>query len=221
MDDDERLLIFAKFPKKGRVKTRLGLKVGEETAVELYRRFAVDTLALARKAGYAPSIFFHPPEAREAMIAWLGGGFAYEPQEGNSLGDRMYAAFRRAFRDCRRAVLMGTDTPDLPPGVVEEAFRSLKTSDAVIGPAFDGGYYLIGLSSDSLLPDLFGGLPWGSSRVFDLTSRILEEHGLTFSLLPRWRDIDEYDDLKAFFDRWKDAPQGTLATIDYLRDYRW
>jgi hypothetical protein len=155
------------------------------------------------------------------MVEWLGRELAYEPQEGNSLGERMYAAFRRAFRDCRRAVLIGTDTPDLPPSLVEEAFRSLRTHDAVIGPAFDGGYYLIGLSVDSLVPDLFRDLPWGSARVFELTRQIFEEHGLEFHLLPRWGDIDDYDDLAAFFDRWKDLPRGALATIDYLRDHRW
>ena len=221
MDDDERLLIFARFPEKGMVKTRLGRKTGEETAVELYRCFVQDAIALSRKAGYAPLLFFHPPEARDAMIEWLGDGLTYEPQEGNSLGERMYGAFRRAFRECRRAVLIGSDTPDLPPALVQEAFRSLKTHDAVIGPAFDGGYYLIGFSSDSLLTEAFRGLPWGSARVFELTRRIFEEHGLTFHVLPRWRDIDEYDDLAAFFDRWKDLPQGVLATIDYLRDHGW
>jgi rSAM/selenodomain-associated transferase 1 len=221
MDDDERLLIFAKFPEKGMVKTRLGRVTGEETAVELYRCFVRDAISLSRKAGYAPSIFFHPPEAREAMTEWLGRGLAYEPQEGDSLGERMYAAFRRVFRNCRRAVLIGADTPDLPPALVEEAFHSLKTRDAVIGPARDGGYYLIGLSSDSLLPDLFQGLPWGSALIFDLTRRIFEEHGLTLHLLPRWGDIDEYDDLAAFFDRWKGLPQGVLATIDHLRDHGW
>jgi hypothetical protein len=190
-------------------------------ALDLYRCFVTDTVALCRKAGYAPSIFFHPPNSRDALIEWLGRELAYEAQEGNSLGERMYAAFRSVFHGCRRAVLIGTDMPDLPPSLVEEAFRSLETHDAVIGPAFDGGYYLIGLSSDSLSSDLFQGLPWGSALVFELTRRILEEHGLKFSLLPRWRDIDDYDDLAAFFTRWKDLPRGVLATIDYLRDHRW
>ncbi len=221
MQGDERLLVFAKFPGKGMVKTRLARRTGEETAVELYRCFVGDAIALSRKAGYAPSIFFHPPEAREAMIEWLGRDLAYEPQEGNSLGERMYAAFRSAFRACRRAVLIGTDTPDLPPSLVEDAFRSLRTHDAVIGPAFDGGYYLIGLSSGCLVPDLFQGLPWGTAPVFELTRHIFEEHGLDFHLLRRWGDIDDYDDLAAFFDRWKGLPRGVLATIDYLREHRW
>ncbi len=221
MDDDERLLIFAKFPEKGMVKTRLGRSIGEESVVGLSRCFVRDAIALSQKAGYAPVLFFHPPEARDAMIEWLGDGLVYEPQEGDSLGERMYAAFRKAFRDRRRAVLIGTDTPDLPPALIEEAFRSLKTNDAVIGPACDGGYYLIGLSSESLLPDLFRGLPWGSARVFELTRRIFEEHGLNLCLLPQWRDIDGYDDLAAFFDRWKDLPPGVLASIDYLRDHGW
>jgi rSAM/selenodomain-associated transferase 1 len=221
MDDEEGLIIFAKFPEKGTVKTRLGRWVGEETALELYRCFVRDEIALSRKAGYAPVVFFHPPEAQDAMIEWLGRELVYEAQEGDSLGERMHAAFRRVFQGRRRAVLIGTDTPDLPPALIKEAFRSLKTGDAVIGPAFDGGYYLIGLSSDNFLPDLFRGLPWGGAFVFELTRRIFEEHGIKLSVLPRWRDIDEYDDLAAFVDRWKELPPGVLATIDYLRDHGW
>ncbi len=221
MEEDERLLVFARSPEKGRVKTRLARATGEEMAVELYRCFVGDTLALCRKAGYRPSIFFQPPEAREVMAGWLGSDFAYEPQEGDSLGDKMYHAFRRAFRTCRRAVLIGTDVPDLPPAVLREAFHDLWKHDAVIGPALDGGYYLIGLCRNSLSPVLFDGLPWGGAAVLDMTKRLLEERNLTFTLLPRWRDIDRYDDLRSLFERLKGLPPGALLTIDYLRARGW
>lgn len=155
------------------------------------------------------------------MRAWLGPDLAYEPQRGRDLGERMYGAFQRAFLECRRAVLVGSDTPDLPPALVREAFHGLEGHDAVLGPAFDGGYYLIGLTRAGLLPALFQGIAWGSALVFERTRQLLEEKGLSFHLLPPWGDIDEYEDLASLLDRRKDLPPGKLATIDYLRGRSW
>ena len=217
----DRLIVFVKYPGRGAVKTRLARRIGRETAVEVYRCFVADTVAMAREAGFRPWVFFHPRAARRAMIEWLGPDLAYEPQKGRDLGERMCGAFQRAFRECRRAVLVGSDTPDLPPAVVREAFHGLERHDAVLGPAFDGGYYLIGLTSAGLLPALFQGLAWGGALVFERTRQLLEEKGLSFHLLPPWGDIDEYEDLASLLDRRKDLPPGRLATIDYLRGRSW
>jgi hypothetical protein len=210
-------LVFVKYPLRGAVKTRLARTIGQETAVEVYRCLVADTLTLAREAGFRPWVFFHPGAARRAMIEWLGPDLAYEPQRGRDLGERMYGAFQRAFRECCRAVLVGSDTPDLPPALVQEAFHSLEGHDAVLGPAFDGGYYLIGLTPTSLLPALFQGLAWGSALVLERTRQLVEEKGLSFHLLPPWGDIDEYEDLMSLLDRHRDLPPGRLATVDYLR----
>ncbi len=222
MDSADQLLIFAKFPKIGTVKTRLGKAIGQESAAALYRCFVEDTLAMSRRAGYRPVVFFEPRYARDDMTEWLGVELSYEPQQGDDLGQRMYAAFQKAFTGCERAVLIGTDIPDLRPAVVREAFEGLNSHDAVIGPACDGGYYLIGFSSRSLLPAAFGALPWGTANVFEITLRILKENGLHVHRLPEWPDVDDYDDLKALFDQHRDLPRGRLATIDYLKDHlRW
>lgn len=215
----DQLLVFVKFPEIGKVKTRLARKTGEENALALYRCFVEDTLAVSLHAGYRPMVFFEPGEARKDMIEWLGTDLVYEAQQGDHLGERMCAAFRKAFSGCERAVLIGTDIPDLSPSLLHEAFGSLETHDTVIGPACDGGYYLIGFRSGCLPPDVFGPLPWGSSRVFQRTMGILNDKGLRVHRLPEWPDIDDYDDLEALFNLHRNVPRGSLATIDYLRDH--
>jgi hypothetical protein len=214
----ELLLIFVRLPEQGRAKTRLAAGIGNDHALALYRRFVTDTLSLSRHAGYRSVVFFEPAEAGGRMTEWLGTGFAFEPQEGKDLGERMYAAFRTAFHGCERAVLLGSDCPDLEPAVLHEAFGSLKEHDGVIGPALDGGYYLIGFSSDTLPAAAFRGIPWGGSRVFEETTSLFREMGLDIHRVAERRDIDDEHDLRQFFALHRELPRGRLATIDYLRD---
>jgi uncharacterized protein len=212
-----RLLLFVKRPVEGTVKTRLARAIGSEAASALYRCLVSDSLSLARQAGYPTSVFFHPPEGRQAVSEWLGNEFPCLPQEGNDLGERMYAAFQTAFLDAREAVLIGSDIPDLPPPFIREAFESLGSCGAVIGPARDGGYYLIGFSAETILSAPFADMEWGTPTVCQDTMERLGQNGLKVHVLPAWRDLDEYGDLEAFFDAHKDLPEGRLATIDFLR----
>jgi uncharacterized protein len=217
-DDGNLLLIFVRAPEAGKVKTRLARRLGGDTALALYCCFVADTLALARNAGYRSVICYHPPEARDHVVEWLHGELSFEPQKGDDIGERMYEALEGASYECDRAVLIGSDTPDLAPAILREAFTRLADHDAVIGPASDGGYYLIGFSSGRLIRAPFQALPWGGERVFQATMRILKQEGLKVHLLPAWTDIDEYADLQTLLELRKDVPRGTLATIDYLRD---
>jgi rSAM/selenodomain-associated transferase 1 len=211
-----------KLPVKGNVKTRLAETIGDAAALALYRCFVSDTLAAVRRTGYPTLVFFHPPDAQRAVTDWLGDDITFLPQEGADLGERMSAAFQKAFLRCPRAVLVGSDIPDLPPASLHEAFEVLKTRDAVIGPARDGGYYLIGFSSAGIVPAAFEGIEWGGPRVFEETLAILRKHGLNVHVLPTWDDIDDCHDLKALCDRQKGLPRGRLSTIDFLRDhFRW
>ena len=216
-NDGRRLLLFARLPEKGKVKTRLARAIGEEAACDLYRCLVADSLSLARRSGYPTTVFYFPRTASPEVSLGLTCGFPCLPQTGRDLGERMYNAFRTAFRDTGEAVLMGSDVPDLPPSFLDEAFEGLKGHDAVIGPAGDGGYYLIGFSSGALLSSPFSGMEWGGPSVFQNTLRILRDHDLKVHVLPQWRDVDEYEDLSALFDRLKGLPDGTLATIDFLR----
>lgn len=213
------LIVFLKLPAKGKVKTRLAKVVGIEAAVDLYRCCVSDTLAMIRRAGYPFLVFFYPPDAHKAVTSWLGEGLTCLPQEGGDLGERMFAAFRKALRDYSRAVLVGTDCPDLPRAILHEAFESLKSHSVVIGPSLDGGYYLIGFSTPDIPEALFKGIEWGSSGVFKTTMTAIKRHNLDVHILPPWRDIDEYQDLKELYYRQKDLEPGRLSTLDYLRNH--
>ncbi len=220
MSAEDRLIVFVKLPVKGKVKTRLAKTVGDEAALALYRCFVADILAAVLRTGFSTLICFHPPHARKAVIEWLGDHqWSYLPQVGNNLGERMAAAFRAALRGYSRAVLIGSDCPDLPPDLLHEAFENLNTHDAVIGPAGDGGYYLIGFSSASFLQEPFRDMKWGTPTVFEDTMTVLTEFGARVHVLPPWNDIDEHSDLKALYTRHKGLPPGKLSTIDFLRDH--
>jgi uncharacterized protein len=216
---DDLLIIFVKLPVNGNVKTRLAKTIGTEAATALYRCFASDTFAAARRTGYPLLVFFYPPEAHEDAAQWLGKDVTCLPQRGIDLGERMLGAFQEAFSRCSRAVLVGSDCPDLPDIILEEAFGCLKSCDAVIGPAVDGGYYLIGFSSLNMPEELFKDIEWGSSGVFETTVAVMRKHRLNVHILPTWNDIDEYHDLKAIYERQKDLLPGRLSTVDYLRDH--
>ena len=221
-NDGRRLLLFVRLPEKGRVKTRLARAIGEETALALYRCLVADSLSLARRAGFPTTVFFLPLACAREVSLGLGKEFPCLPQMGRDLGERMCAAFRTAFSDAREAVLMGSDVPDLPVPFLNEAFDSLREHEAVIGPALDGGYCLIGFSSGAFLPASFSGMEWGGPSVFRSTLDILKDHGLRVHVLPPWRDVDECTDLKALLDAHGDLPDGSLATIDFLRRrFRW
>jgi uncharacterized protein len=217
--DEDRLIVFVKAPVAGKVKTRLAGRVGTEVALTLYRCFVADILATVRRIGHHPLVFFHPPHERKAVAEWLGDGLVYVPQEGNDLGERMAAAFRRAFVSCSRALLVGSDCPDLPGSLLTEAFECLKTYDAVLGPAVDGGYYLIGFTKTGFLEAAFDGIEWGTPSVFEATATILRRYRVSVHVLPLWNDIDEYDDLKVLYDRQRDVPRGAPATMGFLKGY--
>jgi uncharacterized protein len=212
------LLMFVKAPEKGVVKTRLAKVLGEDIALELYEQFVRDVLTVARRGSYERRICFHPEDAAEQIINWLGRDSKYLPQKGTNLGERMKNAFEAAFLEGFQGVaLIGSDSPDLPPSIIDEALSQLPAYDAVIGPAYDGGYYLLGFNSETILPDVFEGMEWGTSQVFDRTMQIFAAHRLKVYVLPRWRDIDTYEDVAAFMREHEPTPAGRLLTLDFLR----
>ncbi|HWR72452.1 MAG TPA: TIGR04282 family arsenosugar biosynthesis glycosyltransferase, partial [Nitrospirota bacterium] len=124
------------------MKSRLSRSMGEDAVLHLYECFVLDVMEMLKAGGIPFRICFTPAEKREAITGWLGKGETYQPQEGVDLGERMANAFRRAFSEgITEALIIGSDLPDLPHALLEEAFRSLHAHDAVIGPAIDGGYY--------------------------------------------------------------------------------
>lgn len=212
----ECVVLFMRAPQLGKVKTRLAKKLGAEIALNLYKKFIEDLIHTLTIVGSVVSIHYHPPESRSQLIGWLGPSFDYYPQSGNDLGKRMEHAFCRSFElGFKRVLLIGSDLPDLPVSFFDDAFIHLKTDDAVIGPAIDGGYYLIGFRDRTFFPKIFEKISWGSPFVLEQTLDRFKKHRNSIHLLPLWRDIDDFEDLMAFKKKHRFSPHGT-KTAKYL-----
>ena len=210
------LIVFVKSPEAVSVKSRLAATIGEQKARRLYRCFVEDLLDSVDKGNYGLKIFFYPPGAQPVFSRWLGDDKSYEPQIGEDLGERMKNAFEKCFADgFETAILIGSDSPDLPLEIIDEGFAALPSCDAVIGPSLDGGYYLIGFKTETFLPELFQGIPWSTEGVLKSTLAIADRKGLRVSLLPPWRDIDTHEDLKALVERHRNTPFARSRTIQY------
>ncbi len=140
---------------------------------------------------------FYPENSLSDLKGWLGDDYLYMPQKGEDLGERMKNGFIEAFAmNFKRVVLIGSDIPDLPLEFIEEAFTSLQEKDVVIGPSFDGGYYLIGFKDKVFSLKVFEGIPWSTEKVFEKIMKVLKQEGLTVHTLQLLRDIDTIDDLR-------------------------
>lgn len=204
--------MFVRAPEAGRVKTRLAAEIGAEAALCVYRRLAEHAVGEARAVGGGVALRIHytPADAGEAVRAWLGGGAEYLPQAEADLGGRMEAAFRAAFAaGHRRVVIIGSDLPGLTAGVLRDAFDRLESHPVVLGPARDGGYYLLGLVT--MLPELFRDIPWSTGVVLDATLRRMAALGLTPARLPVLGDVDVAADLPAGWREWA-LREGAVTT---------
>jgi rSAM/selenodomain-associated transferase 1 len=215
--DDRCLLLLVKDPACGPVKTRLARAIGEEITRALYENFIHDMISRFEREGFPLFICVHPENALAGLKTLFGEHLHYLPQRGADLGQRMEGCLRYAFsRDFHRAILIGSDIPDLPGEIITDAFRFLNTVDCVIGPSLDGGYYLIGFREDSLLPEAFSGIPWGIDTVLGETIEVLTRYHRTIHLLRTWGDIDTFDDLKRFIEQSKDTSR-CPRTMAYIR----
>jgi len=216
--DDQCLMVFAKAPIQGEVKTRLAAEIGTETATGLYRAFVSDLLSMLSQTPYPVQIHFWPPDARKQMREWLGTGYELIAQTGRDLGEKMGAAFSLAFsRNYRQAVLVGTDFPDLPTSFIHDAFAALSKSPAVIGPSKDGGYFLVGFDRDFFLPAIFSGIHWGSTTVLAETAAIFKHNKTPVHYINQWADIDTHADLMEFYRRAKTTSGPKAAeTLNFL-----
>ncbi|MCX5830173.1 MAG: TIGR04282 family arsenosugar biosynthesis glycosyltransferase [Deltaproteobacteria bacterium] len=212
--------MFVKYPEKGKVKSRLSQYLDEDMIVRLYRAFIEDLLARLSEGDYGFWIAYHPAERKKDFPNEFGNTFSYLPQAGTDLGEKMHNAFRECFPGgFRWVVIIGSDSPDLPPQIIEEAFQALEKGGAVIGPACDGGYYLIGFGRESFTPDAFTGIAWGTDSVCKTTMDILESLGIRVHVLPVWRDIDLPEDVVALINDSEKTGFSGSKTIACLRDY--
>jgi len=197
-------LVFVRAPVAGRVKTRLAAALGAEGALQVYRRLAEHTLREARALGGEVRVHFTPADAGPQVHAWLGDGPRYLPQSAGDLGARMETAFRAAFQDgADRVIIIGSDLPELSAALLRRAFDALESHPAVIGPARDGGYYLLGMRQ--MIDGLFDGIPWSTDEVLARTLERLGAAGIEPALLDTLNDVDEVDDLPAGWAEWARA----------------
>ena len=188
MNAVRRLIIFLKPPRPGLVKTRLGQEIGQEAAVGVYRQL-VDLL-LSKLTDLAHvELRFTPDDAQDEIKPWAQPGWRLKPQGPGHLGERMRRAFLTAMAEgAGRVVLIGSDCPDVDRQDLEEAWAALNNHEVVLGPARDGGYWLIGLRRDQ--PLLFKSIPWSTATVLQNTLERCREAGLSTQLLRELEDVD-------------------------------
>jgi rSAM/selenodomain-associated transferase 1 len=190
-----RILVFAKAPVAGRVKTRLIPALGSEGAASLARDMLAATLAEAERVTWAETELCADPDPADE--AWHGllpdGGYALSGQGGGDLGERLARGAERVIAGARRVLLVGTDCPALTADRLKNASRELDSHDCVIHPTFDGGYALLGLARFD--PSLFSDIPWSTDSVARTTLGRIRALGWSVHLGATLRDIDEPEDL--------------------------
>lgn len=211
----DRLLVFARVPERGKVKTRLAAAIGEDRTLALYRAMVGDTLrSIGEPAGdleievvWAPT-----PAAGGETLRRAFGDVALAMQTGETLGDRMSMAFseRFFFHRTQKIVSIGVDDPLIPRALIDDAFALLESCDWVIGPAADGGYYLIGCRSAAFDVEIFADMKWGTATVLAETAGRIRSWSHTLALLPERSDLDEADDLRRFAAR---EERGAVAEL--------
>ncbi len=190
---DRILGLLAKWPTPGQVKTRLAAETSPEWAARVAYAFLADTIERLAEIEAQRILVFAPSEARPFFAELAGPRFLLTPQSKGDLGCRMAAFFRDVFRHGpAKAVLVGVDSPSLPLSYIESAFEQLPIADLVLGPAADGGYYLVGCAGT--IPPIFDHMNWGHSSVLSETISRLNDPSCRFALLPPWYDVDTLND---------------------------
>lgn len=217
---DSCILFFVKYPAVGRVKSRLATGIGDKRACWLYRQFVVDLLDMLNSINGDIVICFDPFKGVKQYEDWIGKDFRYISQSGSDIGYRMKNSLQWAFdKGYSTAVVIGSDSPDLPAIYIEQAFAKLDKNDAVIGPASDGGYYLIGFNAESFAPEVFKGVSWSSGSEFNETMKIFAtKDDYSAYVLNMWHDVDVAADLEELLDRNKQTKFRNTLTFKSVSD---
>lgn len=185
------LLIFARHPELGKCKTRLAKSVGDYAALEVYKYLLKNTADILQKINVERQVWYANQIHKNDI--WSDDLFNKKEQTKGDLGQKMKAAFESAFEEgAQKVVIVGTDIQDLDKKVIDQAFKKLDTNDVVIGPASDGGYYLLGMKN--LKPKAFELKEWSTAEVFNQTIDALK--GEKISILEQKNDVDYLEDIK-------------------------
>jgi len=188
--------LLARYPEAGKVKTRLALDVGGEGAARVYKIIAERVFSNTfpdSDSDFGRMIFYSPPGEKSRFESWVPG-VELLPQRGRDIGEIMINALQDLFDlGASKAVITGVDIPDLNRTTISDAFLKLEHADVVIGPAEDGGYYLIGMKAE--YPEIFQGISWSTGNVFIETVRAIERMGLSYSTVKTLSDVDRIEDI--------------------------
>lgn len=189
----DALIIFMKNPVKGMVKTRLAVDIGEDAALEVYHQLLARSRAITSTVE-AQRFLYYSDQIDDDE--WSTALFKKRVQRGSDLGERMSEATQRVFEEngIEKLILIGSDCYELTEAHIQYAFDTLRHADLVIGPANDGGYYLLGLNAN--YANLFHDIPWSTEEVLKATLIRAEELKLSYVLLEELIDLDTFDDLK-------------------------
>lgn len=208
------LIVFARSPKSGQVKSRLTKLISAQEATDLYRMFLMDSLEQYTSLNVAVRLYMSdgiPPDVPlyGAMI---------KQQRGKGLGERMCHAFQEtAAAGYRQMVIIGTDHPTLPDAFIQDAFHALSDSSSIcIGPTEDGGYYLLGMNP--FIDGLFDDMIYSRPDVFELTLTRAYQSGANVVQLPKWYDIDTPDDLRRLASEKGAVPRNTSKIVEQLQE---
>lgn len=194
--DESLLIIFYRNPELGKVKTRLAAVIGDAKAFSIYLLLSEHTIRVTEKLPVAKVVYYS--DYIDLNDNWSNDTYQKYLQSGNTLGEKMENAFQTCFRKGYKSVcIIGTDCLDLTSDLISEAFRKLRTHDIVLGPAVDGGYYLLGMNY--LHASLFKNKKWSTNTVLTDTIHDIKLLGLSYWELETLTDIDEVKDLPAQF----------------------
>ena len=220
------LLIFAKYPDPGKVKTRMQPQVSAQDAADLYRAMVEDLyISFDHSGDFNTIVYFTPESKRSAFKNWLGSGVSLKNQCDGNLGDKLGTAFKSCFNDgYKKVIAIGGDCVTITAEEISRAFETLETDDAVIGPTEDGGYYLIGTAE--MIPGLFDTIAWSTELVFTQTIQKLKSSSLRFTVLEKKFDIDTVQDAERLFQKiggtnrsnLKQMPEMTYKILSGIRE---
>lgn len=193
-------MIFYRNPQLGKVKTRLAATMGDESALQIFIRLSEHTRNVTSGLPVDKVVYYS--EEVQLQDIWNDGIYRKAKQSEGDLGIRMSQAFKEGFeRGYERICIIGTDCPELSTSILANAFEALDSTEVVIGPARDGGYYLLGLQHPQ--PALFRDKQWSTPTVFRDTITDLNNAGISYTVLPILRDLDTEDDLPPDWQGWK------------------
>ena len=196
LSTENNLIIFVKYPSSGNVKTRIGKKIGNSKAKTIYSALARHLTKSFTKADYNITIAYTPKNYKEEIMEWLNLPHAdYYLQAGTTLGDKISDVFKYSYNSgFLKTIVIGSDCVDIDSKLIDGAFLDLDEYECVLGPAKDGGFYLIGLKNRNL-QYIFNGIAWSSSTVLNTIIKNIRRDGIKYKLLDILKDIDEVEDV--------------------------